>query len=126
VNELLTFGDVVTVHSTPAKYVAGVKALAGMTEKDPDTAWVVVRLAVAEPGISGVVVIHAPDEPVGSCCVENVPSEPGTTTFVTAAPPAPNANPNCCGAVDGIVMLSVYEVPFPVAAHVSPVAFPAA
>jgi hypothetical protein len=95
VNELLTFGEVVIVHSTPGKYVAGVEALAGITEKFPATACVVVRLAVAEPGISGVVVIHAPEDPVGSVWVENVPSEPGTTTFVTAAPRAPNANPNC-------------------------------
>jgi hypothetical protein len=125
VNELLTFGAVVSVHWTPEKNV-GVVALAGITENEPDTGLVVVRLAVAEPGMSGAWVIQAPDEPAGSCVVENVPCEPGTTMFVTAAPWAPNANPNCCGAVDGIEMLSVYEVPFPVAAHVSPVAFPAA
>jgi len=75
-----------------------------MTENFPVTGADVVRLAVADPGWSGVIVIQAPDEPDGSWYVEKAPCEPGTTMFVTAVPGAPNAKPNCCGAVDGIVI----------------------
>src|SRR5262245_15588927 len=72
--------------------------------------------------MTGVSVIQAPVDPTGSFCVLNVPWVPGTTMFVTDAPGAPKAKPNCCGALDGIVMFTVYDVPLPVATQVSPVA----
>jgi hypothetical protein len=41
-------------------------SLAGITENAPVTGADVVRLAVAEPGWTAVIVIHAPDEPDAS------------------------------------------------------------
>ena len=41
--------------------------------------------------------------------------------FLILVPGAPKAKPACGGAVPGMLMVSVYEVPLPDAVHVSPV-----
>ena len=99
---------------------AGVAALAGVTVNDPAAARVVVKAATTEPGMTAVDVIQDPVERAGRLWLENVPSVPPTTTFVTVALGAPNANPYCGADPDGTVIVKVYEVPLPAAVQVSP------
>jgi hypothetical protein len=106
VNALLGAGFPASrLHLIGSKY-DGVVELAGTTMNEPLTPAVVVTFATAEPGSIGLDVSQAPVVLAGRFEVDSVPVVPGMLTFVTRLF-APNANPNCCGAPDGIVTFSV-------------------
>jgi hypothetical protein len=114
---------VLTAQANGSKNVLDGGELAATTVKDPVTGPLVVRTAVTvSPGFGVLDRSHWAVVFAGKFWVESDPLVPAMLILLTLTPGAPNAKPPCGDAFAGRVILSVYEVPFPDAVQVSPLA----
>ena len=76
---------------------------------------------MSDPGNAGFPRLVCAEVCAGKPWVLMLVGDPEMLMFLILLPVAPNAKPACGGAVPGMLMMSVYEVPLPDAVHVSPV-----